>query len=188
LALAAVIEYIFPPFPGDTVTLLGGVYAVRGQKPWALVLAAVTLGSLVGASFDYWVGSRLYRWIRKKPEDFTLLGLKKPQLLELEEKMRRRGAPLILFNRFLPGVRGVLFFAAGASGMPYGKALGLGAISAVAFNLLVMGLGIALGGNAEKLEGLIRHSQLLVASLFGAALLAWGLWTWAQKRKGLRKV
>ena len=29
LGLAAAVEYVVPPFPGDTITLLGGVYAGR---------------------------------------------------------------------------------------------------------------------------------------------------------------
>ena len=33
LGLAAAVEYVVPPFPGDTITLLGGVYAVRGEHP-----------------------------------------------------------------------------------------------------------------------------------------------------------
>ena len=31
--VAAALEYVVPPFPGDTITLLGGVYAVRGEHP-----------------------------------------------------------------------------------------------------------------------------------------------------------
>ena len=59
LAVAATAEYLFPPFPGDTVTLFGAFLAVAGKLNWALVWGAVTLGSGVGLTLDWWVG----RWL-----------------------------------------------------------------------------------------------------------------------------
>lgn len=174
LGLCAMIEYVFPPFPGDTVTLLGGVYAVRGHKPWLLVLAVLTLGSVVGAMVDYWVGARVFRWVHHRPATKRFLGFTREQLVDLEARMRRRGSVLILLNRFLPGVRGLLFFAAGASQMPFGRVMGLGAISALVFNLLVLGVGFAVGGNAERIAVLLQDYQAAVGGLLvvaGVALL-----------------
>ena len=62
LGLAAALEYVVPPFPGDTITLPGGVYAVRGTQPWPLVFLVVTAGSVVGAAINYWAG----HWLGKR--------------------------------------------------------------------------------------------------------------------------
>ncbi|HLL53734.1 MAG TPA: DedA family protein [Myxococcaceae bacterium] len=175
LALAATIEYIFPPFPGDTVMLLGGVYAVRGQKPWVLVFLALTIGSVAGAAIDYWVGTKLYQWLEHRPDDKPFLGFTKAQLHAAEAKMRKRGTVLVLLNRFLPGIRGVIFFAAGAAQMPKRRALVLGAVSAAAWNGLVLGAGIAVGGNAEKLERLLRQYSNAVYVLLALAALGVGI-------------
>jgi membrane protein DedA with SNARE-associated domain len=171
LGLAATLEYIFPPFPGDTVMLLGGIYAVRGQKHWLPVFLVLTLGSVLGAAIDYWVGTKLYKWLEHRPDDKPFLGFTKAQLHAAEAKMRKRGTVLVLLNRFLPGVRGVIFFAAGAAQMPVRRALGLGAVSAAAFNALVLAVGIAVGGNAERLESLLAQYSRGVYGLLGLAAL-----------------
>lgn len=160
---AALIEYVFPPFPGDSVVLLGGVYAVRGEKPWWLVLLVVTLGSVVGAAIDYYVGVRISRAF----EERGAFAEKHPNLARMEERMRRSGMWLIAFNRFMPGVRGVLFLAAGASGMNPARVFGWGAFSALLWNGLILAVGITLGGNAERLESLLRHYNVVAWAVLG---------------------
>jgi membrane protein DedA with SNARE-associated domain len=86
--------------------------------------------------------------------------------------MRRFGSALILINRFLPAVRAFIFLAAGAARMSFGRVLLLGAISAIAWNCLLMALGIAVGGNAERLEGLVRNYELAAYSVLAIAGLA----------------
>jgi len=173
LGLSALIEYVFPPFPGDTVVLLGGVYAVRGQKPWTWVFAVITLGSLLGAAIDYWIGTRIgdrVPWVT--PEQFQRAQL----------QMRRRGHALIVLNRFIPALRGVLFLAAGAARMPFRTVIALGAISAIAWNALLLGAGLAVGGNAERLEELFRRYQVFAWTVLSAAVLAWLLLAWFRRR------
>jgi membrane protein DedA with SNARE-associated domain len=153
LIAASLIEYVFPPFPGDSVVLLGGVFAVRGQRSWILVLAAVTFGSVLGAAIDYVIGSRLVRRF-ERGQDFSL---RHPHIVRLQERMRRSGILLIAGNRFLPGVRGLLFVAAGASGMDFRRVMAWGALSALVWNSLVLGVGIAVGGNADRLEQILRE-------------------------------
>src|SRR5918996_774480 len=124
------------------------LFAARGQRSWVLVLATVTLGSVVGAAIDYVIGSRLARRF-ERGADFAE---RHPHLVRLQAKMRGGGIPLIAFNRFMPGVRGLIFLAAGASGMDFWRVMGWGALSALLWNALILGVGIAVGGNAERLE------------------------------------
>lgn len=171
LGLAALIEYIFPPFPGDTVVIIGGIYAVRGQKPWMLVFLVITIGSVIGAAIDYWIGWKLRERIEHQPEG-KFFGLRHQKIREVQEKMQRFGSALILINRFLPAVRAFIFLAAGAARMSFGRVLLLGAVSAMAWNCLLMALGIAVGGNAERLEVLVRNYEMAVYSLLGIVGLA----------------
>ena len=170
LGLGAMLEYIVPPFPGDTVVILGGIYAVRGQKPWALVFAVITIGSLLGAAIDYWFGWKLGDRIEREPTG-RVFGLSHQKIRELQERMQRFGSAFILINRFLPAIRAFLFIAAGAARMPFPRVLLLGAISAIAWNCLMMGLGAAVGGNAERLESLLRNYQLAVYSILAILML-----------------
>jgi membrane protein DedA with SNARE-associated domain len=175
LGLASLIEYVFPPFPGDTVVVLGGVYAARGQNPWWLVFAVITLGSVIGAAIDYGLGLKIGERLERFPDRRLPFGLKHQGIRHAQERMRRVGSVLILINRFLPAVRGVLFVAAGAARISFWRVMLLGAASAMGWNVLLIGLGLLVGGNAERLEDLLRTYQLAVGAVLGIIALAFAL-------------
>ena len=169
-AIAAALEYVVPPFPGDSIVLLGGIYAVRGQHPWPLVLGVVVAGSLVGASVNYWMGTRVALHFERHPER-PILGLTAARLAKVHDRMERWGGWLLVVNRFLPGVRGVIFLAAGAARLPLARCLALGAVSAVAHSLVVLGLGMAVGGNIERLTALaLRYQRAVMVLMVIAAV------------------
>ena len=175
LGVAAALEYVVPPFPGDTVTLLGGVYAVRGTQPWPLVFLVVTAGSVLGAAINYAVGHWLAHRFAAHPE-WSFFGITHARLEQVQARMRRSGPWLLLANRFIPGIRGLIFVAAGAAHMPRFNAMMLGALSAMAHTGLVLGLGAAVGGNLERLSALVSRYQyvvvgLVVVGLVGAVLV-----------------
>lgn len=168
LALAAFAEYVFPPLPGDTVVLLGGVYAVRGQQNWLLVLLAIIAGSTLGALVQFWVGALISRRVEHHPDGKTL-GIRHRMLLAQMAKMRTRSWLWVLFNRFIPGVRALIFLAAGASRLPLLRTMLLGIVSSIAWNLLLLGAGVLVGGNALKLESLVDRYQTLALGVVVAA-------------------
>jgi membrane protein DedA with SNARE-associated domain len=171
LGLAAAVEYVVPPFPGDTITLLGGVYAVRGEHPWPLVFLVVVAGSVVGAFINYQVGRWLVGRFERKPGD-VFFGISHARLEAVQSQMRHKGPWLLLANRFIPGVRGLIFVAAGAAHMPRSNALMLGALSAMAHTGLVLALGAAVGGNLERLEALMWQYQWAVLGLVAVGVVA----------------
>ena len=171
LGLAAAVEYVVPPFPGDTITLLGGVFAVRGEHPWPLVFLVVVAGSVVGAFINYQVGRWLVGRFERKPGD-VFFGISHARLEAVQSQMRHKGPWLLLANRFIPGVRGLIFVAAGAAHMPRSNALMLGALSAMAHTGLVLALGAAVGGNLERLEALMWQYQWAVLGLVAVGVVA----------------
>src|ERR1700761_1312628 len=78
LLLSACIEYLFPPFPGDMITVFGAFLVVRQGWSGPLVFGAVTLGSIIGFSadtaFGRWLGGREAHWSSGR------LGRFRPQL------------------------------------------------------------------------------------------------------------
>jgi len=155
---ASLVEYVFPPFPGDTIVILGAFYATHGELPLALVFLAVTLGSIAGSAIDYAIGMRLgaaaERRIPDAPVRRRWVSLEK--LRHVEERYRRHGDLYILVNRFLPGVRGFFFVAAGMAGMPFRRVMLLGALSASLWNALLLGAGWAVGENLERFVSFFR--------------------------------
>lgn len=182
LGAAALIEYLFPPFPGDTIALLGGVYAARGEKSWVPVLVVVTLGSIIGAAINFMVGRLLAGQLETRPRLLRFFGLNPTRLQRLQERMRRQGPWLIIINRFLPGIRSLTFVVAGAARMETWVVLWSGVLSALVYNTLLVATGRVVGGNAERLELLIRRWQVGVTVVLcaGAALL---LVRWVVRRR-----
>lgn len=171
LGLAAAVEYVVPPFPGDTITLLGGVYAVRGAHPWPLVFLVVVMGSVLGALINYQVGRWLVGRFERRPGE-AFFGITHARLESVQSQMRHKGPWLLLANRFIPGVRGLIFVAAGAAHLPRGNALVLGGLSAMAHTGLVLALGAAVGGNLEKLEALMGQYQRAIIGLVVVGVVA----------------
>lgn len=170
LGLAAFIEYVFPPFPGDSLVVFGGAWVAREDRSLALVHLVLTLGSVVGMAATWRLGKGLAGRIRLAPEGSRLLGLEVGQIRKAQNLMRARGGWLLIANRFLPSFRSVLFIAAGAADVPLWRTLVLGTISAAGFNAVLLSAGVAIGDNAEKIAEFLRTFRS--ASLFGVALVA----------------
>jgi len=170
LGLAAFIEYVFPPFPGDTVVVLGGAWAEREYRSLVLVHLVLTLGSIAGMALTWRLGRSLSERIRLAPDGSRLLGLKVGQIRRAQALMRDRGGWLLVANRFLPSFRSVLFVAAGAADVPLWRTLALGTVSAVLFNALLLAVGVAVGDNADAIADFLRTFR--TASIAGVAFIA----------------
>jgi membrane-associated protein len=185
---ATLVEYVFPPFPGDLVVVLGAWWVVQGHLSWPAAFAAVTVGALAGAWIDFqvgaWIGRRLER--RAALPSVVHRVLTSERIAHFEEGYRRWGGLLIVANRFLPGVRAFLFVAAGAARVPLRKVLLLGAVSAIAWNALLLGVGALLARNVEDLVGWFDRYTTAAASLVAAALVALAA-AWALRRRAARR-
>jgi membrane-associated protein len=180
---AAFIEHVFPPFPGDLLVVLGAWYAVQGVLSWPVVFVAVTAGSVAGA----WVDHRVGAWLGRRLEQSTAAGrwLSREQLGRFEAAYRRWGAWLLVFNRFFPGVRGFLFLAAGASGIPLSRTLLLGGLSAAAWNGLLLGAGALVANNLEDLVSLVDRYTRAAGLLIAVALVvALARLIWMRRSRG----
>ena len=180
LLFATFVEYVFPPFPGDLVVVLGAWYVVQGQISWATAFASVTAGAMIGAWIDYRIGAAVglrvdQRMARRSP-------VTEVRLARFEAAYRRWGAWLLVLNRFFPGIRAFLFVAAGASGIPLRKVLLCGAISAALWNALLLGAGALLADNADELVALVdRYTQVAWFLLAAAAVAGIGVVLWRRR-------
>lgn len=172
LGAAATVEYLFPPFPGDTVVVFGSWLAVTGELPWAAVWAVVTGTSALGMAADWAVGRWLGVHADRLPKEADrpwYHPLSQERLVRFQYRYQRWGGGLILANRFVPAVRAVFFVAAGASGLSLFRTVVLGLLSAGAWNALLLGAGYAVGRNLDALEVLVR--RYTVAAWIGLGLL-----------------
>jgi membrane-associated protein len=177
LAFATFVEYVFPPFPGDLVVVLGAWYAVQGKLSWPATFGSVMAGAIAGAWVDYRIGAAFGRSIDRRAARRG--GLTKARLARFEERYRRWGGLLLVANRFFPGVRAFFFVAAGASGIPLRKVLLLGAISAALWNAALLAAGALVARNADDLVALVErytHAAYGALALVAAAAIALVVW------------
>jgi membrane protein DedA with SNARE-associated domain len=170
LGASALIEYVFPPFPGDTVTLVGSFLVVQHDWNLPLVFGVVLAGSVVGALLDYqigvWMGDR-YRSGRfiKKPKQ-------RAAMERAIESVRRHGPKYIMINRFLPAIRAAVFLAAGMAGLKRWVVLVCALVSAAAWNAMILALGYALGANWDRIREIFRQYGLVAWCLLGVVIAA----------------
>ncbi len=172
---SSAVEYLFPPFPGDSVTLVASVLISAANWPWYGVFGAVMLGSLGGCAINWWVG----HWIGANPDRDTMLHrwLRKPKVAErleaIKSQFSRRGPWFIGANRFIPAFRSLFFVAAGISGLRLSVVLFWAAVSAALWNAAILAVGSAVGYNLEVLVGLLED---YTSAVYAIALIGLAIW------------
>lgn len=162
------------PIPEDVPLLAAGVLSAHGSlsvgaASMALWAAVMTRDLLIfGLGRHY--GPRLIRrpWVQRV---FTPARLGKA-----EAAIRTRGAAVVAVGRFLPGIRGTVFFAAGLSGVRPRTFLLVDGVAAAVSVPVFVALGAALGRNLDQLwaAAVKLKGSMLVA--VAAALVLAVLW------------
>ena len=189
LTVAAGIEYVFPPFPGDAVVLAGSVLAGHRGLDFIPIFAAVTLGSLLGAWIDFEVGrwlaqprnTRIHRWFAK-PKIATAIG-------HITRGFAKHGDFYLVINRFLPGIRALFFVAAGMAGYGRSRTLVIAVSAATLWNGLILIVGAVVGANLEALLQFAKRYGQCAWLFFALGLMFLFLrHQWRKKRKPEEKV
>ncbi len=180
---AALLEYIFPPFPGDILTVFGGVLVSAYDWSFALVFLTVTTGSVLGGFVAFALGRR---WHQRRAPD---LAERETRLAHLVKRFGKHGSLYLLLNRFLPGIRPLFFVAAGLAGMSTGRVLVLSTISAAVWNALLIFAGMSVGHNLARIEDWLKTYSLVVwGLLLIGALLMIAKKVMRRKRDGSRTI
>jgi membrane protein DedA with SNARE-associated domain len=170
LCLSACIEYLFPPFPGDTITVFGAFLVARRGWSGPLVFGAVTLGSAIGCMLDYaagrWLGANEARWTSGRLRRY------RPQIDALVERFSRHGGLYIAINRFIPSLRGLFFIAAGMARLRWWVVLAYGTLSALLWNALLLLLGVTVGESWDRLVSLFETYGLAFWCLVAIGVVA----------------
>jgi len=139
--VGSLVEYLFPPFWGDTLVLLGFVAAVHGAVPLWANFAAALAGGTAGAWAAYLLGARLgdLPWLPRRVRSSD-------RMERVRLWVQQRGSLALVVNRFLPGIRALFLPMAGAMHMPRARALWAATVSNVLWLLLLVGMAMATEG------------------------------------------
>ncbi len=180
---SALLEYLFPPYWGDTFVLLGFFLAGQGAVAPAMVFAAAASGSLLGSIAAYQLGRRYGMAITHR----LLRNRQRPSRRRLQSMFQRFGEKLLLVNRFLPVVRGVMLYGAGALRLPLRPVVVYCTLSNLAFISLLMWAGLWTADSWPGIQQAFRQSNRWLALIAVAAACLWLAAAWWRRNASRRR-
>jgi len=148
------IESSFIPFPSEIVIPPAAYLASLGEMNIFLVILSGIIGSLIGATINYFLAFYLgrkivYSLVEKKIFRFIFLDEKK--VLKSEEYFLKHGNFSTFFGRFIPAVRQLISIPAGFSKMNFKYFLLFTFLGSVIWVIVLAFLGYFFGSNKDLL-------------------------------------
>jgi membrane protein DedA with SNARE-associated domain len=137
-------DAVIPIFPGETTLNTASVLASEGELDLVTVMAAGALGAIVGDTALYWIARSDIGGLSERADK-----LRSDERVEKAFEILGKRAPLLLvFGRYVPGVRFVVNFTMGLTRMPYGSFLFWSTIGGTTWSvytcLLAYSVGVAI--------------------------------------------
>jgi membrane protein DedA with SNARE-associated domain len=176
LLISAFIENLFPPFPGDTMTLAGAFLAGEGNIGYMGVLVSATSGGLLGMLALFYLG-RLKGRKFFEHRDSNYFG--RQALVKVENLFQKYGDSILLISRFLAGVRSAIAIAAGLGNVRPYRMAGLSLISFLLWNGMLVGLMVVSKSNWEMIKQITGQYTLMIlalGALLGISYIAIRIW------------
>ena len=172
------LESTVLPVPSELVLIPAGYLAHQGEMHFGLIVLASTVGSLLGAAFNYVVSMWLGRPFLERWGRYFFV---RPELLQKTDAFfARHGAVSTFTGRLIPGIRHLISLPAGLTRMNYGKFAFYTCLGAGIWSAILTAMGWYIGGNEELIKQYLKQITLvLVVAVVTGIALYW----WWQKRK-----
>lgn len=187
IAALIAIENIFPPIPSEVILTFGGFLTTYTVMNAWIVIAAATVGAVVGALVLYGAGrilsaermeailsGKIGKVLHLKPED-----VQKAQVW-----FDKKGKYTVFFCRFIPIVRSMISIPAGMSNMELLPFLFLTTVGSLIWNTVLVWLGVAAGASWERIVGYFDvYSKVALVLLVLIAVIIIGVFYFKRLRK-----
>jgi len=108
---------IMPLLPGDSMLFaIGVIAATTGKLSIAILIPLLIIAALLGDNLNYFVGHKFGSLIKEKKK---ILFLKKEYITKTEAFFEKNGGKAVILARFVPIIRTIAPFVAGAGSMKY---------------------------------------------------------------------
>ena len=184
IAALMILENVFPPIPSELIMPFAGFSAARGELNAVGVLAAGTLGSLLGTLPWYLAGrllsaARLKRWAARHGRWLTV----SPDDIDHATRwFERRGTLAVFFGRMVPAVRSVVSAPAGFMHMALPRFLVWSLAGSMIWVGLLMGAGFVLEAQYERVQAWLDPVASLVLAI-AVAVYLYRVATFGRKRE-----
>ena len=161
--------------PGNSLALLGALYARLGMLQLGWVVFFATLGTVLGYHIDYLLGRFVLvhvaaRWSRGRLGRRMRLAAR----LRLGRRLlRKHGGKAILLSHLIGHLRSFVALSAGMTHMNYRRFLSYELLAATLWNTGFCLLGYLLAGEIDRLQVFIERAGWLVVAVLIALFLVW---------------
>ncbi len=134
-----------PLLPGDSLLFVVGLLAsTTGKIDVTFVIPLLIGAALLGDNVNYFIGSKFSEFIKSRDK---ILFLKREYITQTEAYYDKYGGRTVILARFIPIVRTIAPFVAGAGSMKYRTYITFCIIGAVLWVTSITLLGYFLGSN-----------------------------------------
>ncbi len=158
------------PVPGETVLIVGAVYAGAGQLNIVAVALVAFVAAVVGDNIGFAIGHFGGRPLALRLGRYVFLTPKR--LDRAEEFFERHGGKIIVIARFIEGLRQANGIIAGIARMHWARFLVFNALGAALWVGIWSGLGYAAGNNIGTIYTQVTRYSLYVLIALGVAIAA----------------
>ncbi len=167
---------IMPLLPGDSLLFAAGALAAKpetGLSVW-VIIPTLIIAALLGDNVNYFVGKFLGETIKKREK---ILFLKREYLDQTEAFYAKHGGKTVIMARFIPIVRTIAPFVAGAGSMNYSKYIGYCVLGAFLWvpSLTLLGFWF---GNMDIVK---KNFELVILGIIGLSVLPM-VWQFAKAK------
>ncbi len=147
--------------PGSTLIVFTGFLAANGKGAYLPLMAASTLGAILGDLLSYWLGARMGAALLVRPlfRRYRVL-FRKSQIFFLEH-----GGKSVFLGRFIGLIRPFIPFVAGYARMRPGLFAFYAVVSGILWGLAYPGLGYFFGTSWQRVELWAGRFSYLLAAL-----------------------
>ncbi|MCF2516295.1 MULTISPECIES: DedA family protein [Dyadobacter] len=157
---------IMPLLPGDSLLFAAGAIAANegtGLNVWLIIIILI-VAALLGDNLNYFMGKKFGGEIKKRER---ILFLKREYLEKTEAFYEKHGGSTVIMARFIPIVRTVAPFVAGAGSMNYSKYIVYCVIGAILWVPSLTLLGYFFG----NMEIVKKNFELVIFGIIGFSIL-----------------
>ncbi len=159
LFAACFIENVFPPFPGDSFVAAAGALVALGRLDFALSMIIIMAGGISSVMVLYFFGQNYGRKFFER-KNFKYFSVRDIELMET--KLKKWGALILVFSRFLVGIRSGVAVAAGVGRYPAILMLFYSTVSYFLFTVLIIFLAIGMVEHLESIKTYFIQYNLII--------------------------
>lgn len=166
MAILLILEFIGFPVPGEPLMTFLGFTTMRNQESVVVAIIYCVVGTNIGSIIAYYIGLWLGEPFLKKFGKYFFID--EAKIKKTKEIMEKYEIALLLFSRYVPGVRHVVPYLCGITGLRFGKFNLYSFIGSVVWCSSFVLTGYILGEQWKKFGELFeKYALILVIVVIG---------------------